>query len=99
MVVAALGVASLSYYTVQGPSLSLSTTFLDGPAAAVGVAAINMMSIIGGFVGPNWMAWAIQHRGGTRLGTGMLSVAFAAAAGLIVVVWRRGCKVRSLPDL
>jgi len=88
VVVAALAVASVAYYTMQGPSLSLSTTFLDGPAAAVGVAAINMMSIIGGFVGPNWMAWAIQHGGGTRLGTGMLSLAFAGAAGMTLLVQR-----------
>jgi ACS family tartrate transporter-like MFS transporter len=88
-VVAALGVASVSYYAVQGPSLSLSTTFLDGPSAAVGIAAINMMSIIGGFVGPNWMAWAIQHGGGTRVGTRMLSLAYVGAAGMILLVWRR----------
>jgi ACS family tartrate transporter-like MFS transporter len=95
VVVAALAVASVSYYAVQGPSLSLSTTFLDGPAAAVGIAAINMMSIIGGFVGPNWMGWAIQHGGGTRMGTGLLSVAYVAAAGLIMVVWRMGLRVKS----
>ncbi len=89
VVVAALGVASVSYYAVQGPSLSLSTTFLEGPSAAVGIAAINMMSIIGGFVGPNWMAWAIQHGGGTRVGTGMLGVAYVAAGGMILLARRR----------
>lgn len=89
MVVIALGIASVSYYAIQGPSLSLSTTFLDGPAAAVGIAAINMLSIIGGFAGPNWMGWAIQHRGGTRVGTGMLSVAFVLATGLILIVHKR----------
>jgi MFS family permease len=83
MVVAALALASVSYYAVQGPSLSFSTTFLDGPSAAVGVATINMMSIAGGVVGPNWMAWSIEHTGATRLGTGMLGVAFAAGAGMI----------------
>ncbi len=98
LVVAALAVASVAYYAMQGPSLSLSTTFLDGPAAAVGVAAINMMSIIGGFVGPNWMAWAIQHKGGTRLGTGMLSVAFVAAAGMILMV-NRESRRRTIPPI
>ncbi len=100
VVVASLGMASVSYYAVQGPSLSLSTTFLDGPAAAVGIAAINMLSIVGGFVGPNWMAWAIQHGGGTRVGTGMLSVAYASAAAVILVVWRmgRGAAARAAPE-
>jgi MFS transporter, ACS family, tartrate transporter len=88
VMIAALGLASVSYYSSQGPALSLSTTFLDGPAAAVGIAAINMLSIIGGFVGPNWMGWAIQHGGGTRVGTGMLSVAYLMAAGVILVVSR-----------
>jgi ACS family tartrate transporter-like MFS transporter len=94
VVVIALGVASVSYYAIQGPSLSLSTTFLDGPAAAVGIAAINMLSIFGGFVGPNWMGWAIQHGGGTRVGTGMLSIAYVASAGLILVVNNRSASAR-----
>ncbi len=98
VVVAALAVASVSYYAVQGPSLSLSTTFLDGPSAAVGIAAINMMSIVGGFVGPNWMAWAIQHGGGTRVGTGMLGLAYVAAAGTILLVKRRS-EPRSIPPI
>ena len=90
MMVSALAFASVGYYTMQGPSLSLSTTFLDGPSAAVGVAAINMMSIMGGFAGPMWMAWSIQHEGGTRVGTGMLSVAFVMGAGMILLVQRAG---------
>jgi len=98
VVVAALAIASVSYYAVQGPSLSLSTTFLDGPAAAVGIAAINMLSIVGGFVGPNWMGWAIQHGGGTRMGTGMLSVAYVLAAVLILVVKRQSAR-RSIPPI
>ncbi len=97
VVVTALGIASVSYYAVQGPSLSLSTTFLDGPAAAVGIAAINMLSIAGGFVGPNWMGWAIQHGGGTRMGTGALSFAYVLAAGLILVVKRQSAR-RSIPS-
>lgn len=89
MVIAALAVASVSYYSLQGPALSLSTTFLDGASAAVGIAAINMLSIIGGFVGPNWMAWSITHTGGTRIGVGLLSVPCAVAAGLILFVKRK----------
>jgi ACS family tartrate transporter-like MFS transporter len=86
IIVTALGLATISYYGCQGPALSLSTTFLDGPAAAIGIAAINMLSIIGGFVGPNWMGWSIQHGGGTRMGTGMLSIAFVLAAIVILLV-------------
>jgi ACS family tartrate transporter-like MFS transporter len=88
-IVAALAVATICNYAMQGPALSLSTTFLDGPAAAVGIAAVNMLSIIGGFVGPNWMGWSIRHSGGTRLGVGMLCVPCALAAGLILGVRRR----------
>jgi ACS family tartrate transporter-like MFS transporter len=89
ILVSALAVATTSYYAVQGPSLSLSQTFLEGPSAAIGIAAINMMSIIGGFVGPNWMGWSIQHTGGTRLGTGMLFLPYALGAALILVVQQR----------
>jgi ACS family tartrate transporter-like MFS transporter len=89
VVVPALAVASITYYAMQGPALSLSTLFLDGSSAAVGIAAINMLSIVGGFVGPNWMAWSIKHSGGTRVGTGLLCVPCALAAGLILGVRRK----------
>ena len=89
VVVAALGVASIVFYGMQGPALGLLTTFMDGPSAAVGIAAANMLAIAGGFVGPLWMGWSITHTGGTRVGTGMLSVAYAAAAGMILVVKRQ----------
>ncbi len=88
MVVVSLAVATISYYAVQGPSLSLLTTFLDGPSAAIGIAAANMCAIAGGFVGPIWMGWSITHTGGTRVGTGLLSVACATGACLVLLVNR-----------
>ena len=88
VVVVALALATVSYYGMQGPSLGMLTTFMDGPSAAVGIAAANMLAIAGGFAGPVWMGWSIGYTGGTRLGTGMLGVAYSVAAGLIVVVAR-----------
>ena len=64
--VTALAVATVSFYGMQGPSLGLLTTFMDGPSAAVGIAAANMLSITGGFVGPMWMA----GRSSTGVGRG-----------------------------
>ena len=97
VVVPALAIATITYFAMQGPALSLSTTFLDGPSAAVGIAAINMLSIIGGFVGPNWMGWSIEHTGGTKIGIGLLSVPCTLAAVLILGV-TRGREIEKSPQ-
>ena len=98
IVVAALAIATVGFYGMQGPALCLFTTFLSGPPAALGIAAMNMMGIAGGFAGPNWMGWSIERTGGTRLGTGMLFFAYAAGAGMILAV-RRKSGNRSIPAI
>lgn len=91
VVLAGVAVATVSLYAMQGPALSLVTTFLSGPPAAMGIAAINTLSIVGGFVGPVWMGWAITRTGDFRWGLGMVSVSCAVAGCVVLGV--RGRRV------
>ena len=91
VVLAGVAVATVSLYAMQGPALSLVTTFLQGPQAAVGIATINTLSIVGGFVGPVWMGWAMTRTGDFRWGLGMVSVACAVAGCVVLGV--RGKRV------
>jgi len=82
--VAALALAAVSYYAVQGPMLSLCSAVLPGRAAAVGIAAINTCAIVGGFVGPNWMGWMREATGSYAVGVGGLSVPCLLAASSMI---------------
>jgi MFS transporter, ACS family, tartrate transporter len=80
VVVPALTVATVAFFGMQGPALALITTFLSGPTAAMGIAAVNMFAIVGGFVGPNWMGWEITRTGDYRWGLSLLGLPCLVAA-------------------
>ena len=50
--VAAISVAMLSVYSMVGPFWAMPTKFLQGTAAATGIALINSIGNMGGFFGP-----------------------------------------------
>jgi len=83
--VVALGVASVSYCSLQGPILGVPSMVLCGEAAAIGIATMNMCAILGGFVGPYWMGWMRDATGGYAWGIGALCVPCLLAAG---IAWR-----------
>ena len=48
----ALSIAVLGVFSMMGPFWSMPTSLLSGTAAAVGIAVINSIGNLGGFVGP-----------------------------------------------
>ena len=48
----ALTVAAVGDYGTRGPFWALPGKFLTGSAAAAGIALINAMGAVGGFIGP-----------------------------------------------
>jgi ACS family tartrate transporter-like MFS transporter len=48
----ALSVAAVGDYSTRGPFWALPGKFLTGSAAAAGIALINAMGAVGGFIGP-----------------------------------------------
>jgi ACS family tartrate transporter-like MFS transporter len=69
---------------MQGPLWSISTSFLKGRAAAAGIAAMNTIGILGGFVGPYWMGFAKDLTGNDQRGLVAMSVPMLIAAGIML---------------
>jgi ACS family tartrate transporter-like MFS transporter len=82
----ALGAGVAAYSSFQGPMLSLPITIFSGEAAAVGMAAINMCGIAGGFVFPYLMGWMRVRTGGYAAGVALLALPCALAALIIGVL-------------
>jgi ACS family tartrate transporter-like MFS transporter len=79
--VPALAATVISYSSLQGPLLSIPAIFLKGRSAAAGIAAMNMIGMLGGFIGPYWMGLAKDFTGDYQRGLLTLTIpAFVAAA-------------------
>ncbi len=78
VVLAALALAAVGIWGALGPFWSLSTGFLNGTAAAGGIALINSVGNLGGFAGPYLVGVLKQASGG-------YSLPFLALAGLVLL--------------
>jgi ACS family tartrate transporter-like MFS transporter len=93
VLVASLSLAAVGVLGWLGPFWALPTAFLREQAAAGGIALINSLGAVGGFVGP-YLIGEIKQRTGA-FGPGLLFLAgcMAAAAGIVLglrSVTRRG---------
>ena len=66
-VVAALALVNVGISSAKPPLWSMPTMFLSGSAAAAGIATINSIGNLGGFVGPTAIGW-IKDATGSFLG-------------------------------
>ncbi|MGO4714231.1 MFS transporter [Bradyrhizobium sp. 2TAF24] len=66
-VVAALTLVNVGISAAKPPLWSMPTLFLAGPAAATGIATINSIGNLGGFVGPAMIGW-IKDQSGSYAG-------------------------------
>lgn len=96
VVVIAIVVAVLSFYLIQGPVWAIPFSFLKGKSAAAGVAAVNTVAILGGFVGPYWMGLMKDLTGTYRRGLLSLAVPSLICAVLILIM-RRNDQRSKLP--
>ena len=71
---------------VQPIYWTFPTGYLGGIAAAGGIAAINSLGNLGGFVAPNVRAWADHQFGGTAAGLYVLAAAALVSAGLVLLL-------------
>jgi ACS family tartrate transporter-like MFS transporter len=83
IVVPALGLIVLGYNTMQGPLWSLPASFLKDRSAAVGIAAMNMIGIFGGFLGPYWIGFAKDLTGDYQRGLITMTLPMLLAAGIM----------------
>src|SRR3954453_16287489 len=87
--IAILCLAVTGTYAIKGPFWALSTEWLSASAAAAGIAQINAIGNLGGFVG-TYLLGVIKDATGSY-GLGLLPlVALTAAGSIAVVVMGRG---------
>lgn len=81
-----LSVAAVGVYSFLGPFWSLPAEFLAGYGAAAGIALINSIGNLGGFLGPYVMGVAVRRTGGMTGGLIFSGVCMAISAVLIVLL-------------
>ncbi len=86
LAVPALALSLVSYYALQGPMLALATSFLHGKSAAAGIATMNTIGMLGGFIGPYGMGLAKDFTGSYQPGLLMLVVPSLVAASTVFMM-------------
>lgn len=90
----AFSLAAVGVWGVMGPFWALATSFLSGTAAAGGIALINSLGNVGGFVGPYLMGWFKDLTAG--YGAGLTVVAGILLLGAVLVLLVRPLRTRGL---
>src|SRR5258708_3460722 len=80
----AITVAAIGLYCSQPVFWSMPTGYLTGVAAAGGIAFINSIGNLGGFVGPFAVGWLKDHFGGFQ--AGLIFLALCLLTGSVVAV-------------
>jgi nitrate/nitrite transporter NarK len=81
-----LSIAATGLIAVQPLFWTFPTSYLSGSAAAAGLAMINALGAVGGFVAPNVKTWADDRFGSPRAGLFVLATVTLLNAGLIAIV-------------
>jgi MFS transporter, ACS family, tartrate transporter len=89
----ALSIAAMGDLCTRGPFWALPSRFLSGGALAAGIALINTMGSLGGFVGPTMVGYVREKTGGFAGGLLFLA-ALLVAAGVGTLMLRRAALLR-----
>lgn len=84
LAIAALTVGACGILAALPQSWSLSTAFVTGGAAATGIALINSLGNIAGFVGPYAIGWIKDATGSTAAGVYLLAGSLVVGAALVL---------------
>ena len=87
--VVALSVALVGCYALKGPFWALSTEFLPAQSQAAGIAQINAIGNLAGFVGPFLLGWIYELTGSYAMGM-LPMILLAVAGGVVVLAMGRG---------
>jgi len=89
LAIPALAAAVIAHSSLQGPLLAIPPTFLKARTMAAGIAAMNTIGMLGGFLGPYWMGIAKDLTGDYQHGLLTLTVPALGAAGILLWMRRR----------
>ena len=76
------------FFAMQAPWVAIVTELFRGERAALTIATVNMLGIVGGFLGPYWMGWMREVTGGYGVGLGSLCVPWLVMGACIAWVTR-----------
>lgn len=84
----ALTLATAGIYACFGPFWAVPPAFLEGAAAAGGIALINSLGNLGGFAGPYLVGWAKDATGSYAAAMGLFALAAIVAALVMTAIGR-----------
>ena len=82
----AFSVAAIGVWGVMGPFWALATALLSGTAAAAGIALINSLGNVGGFLGPYLMGWLKQTTASFSAGLTVVALILLAGCALVLLL-------------
>jgi nitrate/nitrite transporter NarK len=85
-----MSVAATGFIAVQPIFWTFPTSYLSDRAAAGGLAMINALGAVGGFVAPNVKVWADEYFGSHRAGLYVLAGVAILNAALIAGIKSHG---------
>lgn len=89
-VIAALSLVNVGISAAKPPLWAMPTMFLSGSAAAVGIATINSIGNLGGFVGPWAIGWIKDQTGSFTGGLIFVAALLVLSAVVTLIVARTG---------
>jgi ACS family tartrate transporter-like MFS transporter len=81
-----LSIAAFGIFGTLGPYWTLPTAFLRGTAAAGGIALVNSIGNLGGFVGPYLVGWIRDATGGFTAGLLTLAAILVIGAAITLAI-------------
>ena len=88
-VILALMLVNVGVNGTKGPVWAMPSMFLTGAGAAAGIALINSMGNVGGFVGPLLIGWMKDKWGSYAIGLYTIGAMCAMSAVVVVALARR----------
>ncbi|MGH9387939.1 MAG: MFS transporter [Vicinamibacterales bacterium] len=81
---ATLSIAAFGIWGALGPFWTMPPAFLRGTAAAGGIAVVNSVGNLGGFVGPSFVGYVREATG--SFGGGLLALAMCLVAAALIAI-------------
>jgi ACS family tartrate transporter-like MFS transporter len=88
LVLLAITFLAVAQFALQIPFIALETDVFHSKTRAAGIAAINSIGLVGGFLGPYWMGHALDVTGSYRRSLLTLTVPMLLSCVLIFVFFR-----------
>jgi len=95
-VLPAFAILFTGFTATAAPVWAIPSSFLTGKSAAAGIAAVNTIAILGGFVGPYWMGLAKDWTGNYQSGLLTMAAPELVGAAIVLHMWHRAKKSPAL---